>query len=185
MSRELIYTALTRAREHLVILVEGDSASFLYQYSRSEESDIAKRNTNLFAGAVRISVGAIPYSEHLIHKTLKGHMVRSKSELVIANILYEMEIEYEYERPFKGEIDGRTLWPDFTFVDPAGELILWEHLGMLSRPDYRDGWNWKKEWYSKNGFELGRNLFTSEDDPQGGLDATVIIEIAKRIQEQL
>jgi len=185
LSRELIYTALTRSREHLVLFLEGTDASFLYEYSRAEKSGIARRNSNLFTGVVREISGAVPFSEHLIHKTLQGEMVRSKSELVIANMLYEMGIDYQYERPFQGSNDHRTLRPDFSFIDPAGDLVLWEHLGMLSRPDYRDGWNWKKNWYAENGFEIGDNLFTTEDDPQGGLDATEIKKVADTIQRIL
>ena len=46
-----------------------------------------RRNTNLFQAIVRERADEVPYAEHLIHRTSKGHMVRSKSELVIANVL--------------------------------------------------------------------------------------------------
>ena len=62
------------------------------------------------------------------------------------------------------------LRPDFSFVTADGELILWEHLGMMVREDYRKGWEWKKAWYEANGFGVGRSLFTSQDDERGGLD---------------
>ena len=112
-------------------------------------------------------------------------MVRSKSELVIANILFENQIEYEYERVLQGKTDLRKLRPDFTFIDPAGDIIIWEHLGMLSREDYRLGWEWKKQWYTKNGFVLDENLFTTKDDPKGGLDAIKVKEIALKIKEMI
>ena len=105
LSRELIYTALTRSKNKLVLLVEGNDPSFLYEYSTSEKSNTANRNTNLFTGAIREKSDEIPYSDRLIHRTLKGHMVRSKSELVIANILFENNIEYQYERVYQGEED--------------------------------------------------------------------------------
>lgn len=40
----------------------------------------------------------VPYAENLIHRTERGHLVRSKSELVIANMLFQSGVEYEYER---------------------------------------------------------------------------------------
>lgn len=185
LSRELLYTALTRAKDKLVLLIEGDDPSFLYEHSKSEKSDTANRNTNLFTGAIREKSDTAPYSDHLIHRTIKGHMVRSKSELVIANILFENNIEYEYERELRGVTDQRKLRPDFTFIDPAGDVIIWEHLGMLSREDYRLGWEWKKEWYRENGYILDENLFTTKDDPKGGLDAVKVKEKALKIKEML
>ena len=35
----------------------------------------------------------------LIHKTRKGITVRSKSEVIIADLLYSKEIDFEYETP--------------------------------------------------------------------------------------
>jgi len=183
ISRELLYTALTRSRDQLVLLLEGKDASFLYEFTKPEESETARRNTNLFKGVVRERELEIPYADHLIHRTEKGHMVRSKSELVIANMLYRMGIDYQYERPLEGEVERGKVRPDFSFADPAGDLILWEHLGMLGRADYREGWAWKKAWYEKNGFVLGRNLFTTEDDERGGLDSTAVRKTAENIAE--
>src|SRR5690242_9568714 len=105
----------------------------------------------------------MPYAENLIHRSQRGQLVRSKSELVIANMLEDLGIPYTYERPLEGSATIGRKFPDFTFLDPAGEPIVWEHLGMLARPDYRDGWQAKRVWYEKNGFALGQNLFTTED----------------------
>lgn len=182
ISRELLYTALTRSRDRLVLLIEGDDASGLYDLTRPEKSETARRNTNLFQSAVRQGAAEAPYAQHLIHRTEKGHMVRSKSELVIANMLYRMGVEYEYERRYDGMSALGRRWPDFSFIDPAGELIVWEHLGMMTRDDYRRDWERKREWYEKNGFVMGENLFTTEDDEHGGLDSRTVREVAERIQ---
>lgn len=185
LSRELLYTALTRAQDRLVLLVEGTGLSSLFGYSRPEESETARRNTNLFQAAVREHADeGVPYAEHLIHKTLAGHLVRSKSELVIANLLHEEGIEYEYERRLEGR-DGSVVHPDFSFVDAGGDLIVWEHLGMLSREDYRRGWEWKKSWYAENGYTEGVNLFSTADDPRGGLDSTEVRTVAQSISALL
>ena len=110
-----------------------------------------------------------------------------KSELVIANKLFSLGLtdKYEYERPFDGTVTPGRMRPDFSFVDAAGDLIIWEHLGMLAREDYRRGWEWKKEWYSKNGFVIEQNLFTTEDDERGGLDSAAITATAEKIGQLL
>lgn len=182
ISRELMYTALTRSRDQLVLLVEGNDLSSIFELSKPERSETMRRNSNLFASAVRESSDSVPYAEHLIHRVDKGHMVRSISELAIANILYNLRIEYSYERPLEGVSAPGRVWPDFSFEDPAGDLVIWEHLGMLNRDDYLKNWEWKREWYAKNGFELGRNLFTSEYDERGGLDSHAIRATAERIR---
>lgn len=182
LSRELLYTALTRSRERLVLLIEGSDASVLFDLTRPERSETARRNTNLFQGVLRVNDDEMPYAEHLIHKTEKGHMVRSKSELVIANMLFENGIEYEYERVFEGPVAQGRLRPDFSFITPAGDTIIWEHLGMMNREDYRRGWEWKQQWYGKNGLIEGETLFSTQDDERGGLDSDPLKSIALKIK---
>jgi hypothetical protein len=183
MSRELLYTALTRARDQLVLLVEGSDASFLYELTRPERSETARRNTNLFTGGVRRDEELSPYAEHLVHRTTRGELVRSKSELVIANYLHTASVDYHYERPLEGSAAPGRLRPDFSFIDDAGEVIVWEHLGMLDRPDYLRSWEWKRAWYETNGFREGENLFTTQE--REGLDMTDIAAIATKVKAQL
>ncbi len=182
LSRELFYTALTRSREQLVLLIEGNDPSIIYELSKPERSETARRNTNLFAAAVRNMDDELPYAENLIHRTLKGHMVRSKSELVIANLLYSLGITYDYERILEGKKEPGRLRPDFSFTDASGDLVIWEHLGMLDKADYRKAWDWKKSWYLANGFCEGENLFTSTEHPETGLDAKTLEATAKKIK---
>ncbi len=182
LSRELIYTALTRSREQLVLLIEGDDATVLFDLTRPERSETARRNTNIFQGVIRVADDTVPFAEHLIHRTEKGHLVRSKSELVIANMLFQLGIPYEYERVCEGTTAPGRLRPDFSFVTADGDLIIWEHLGMLSRPDYKRGWDWKCEWYTRNGFVEGKTLFISTEDAQNGLDSARLRETADTIK---
>jgi hypothetical protein len=183
MSRELLYTALTRSRNRMVLLVEGSDASFLYDLTRPERSETARRNTNLFVPGLRDTSDGVPYAEHLIHRTTRGEFVRSKSELAIANHLHSLKLPYLYERELPGTADKDKLRPDFSFIDDAGDLIIWEHLGMLDRPDYAAGWDWKRKWYARNGFELGRNLFTT--DEIGGLDMRSVHATAQAVKAAL
>ncbi len=182
LSREMIYTALTRSREQLVLLIEGDDATALFDLTRPERSETARRNTNIFQSVIRATHDSVPFAEHLIHRTEKGHLVRSKSELVIANMLFQLGISYEYERVLDGTTAAGRLRPDFSFIAADGDLIIWEHLGMLSRPDYKRGWDWKREWYARNGFVEGKTLFISTEDSRNGLDSARLRETADTIK---
>lgn len=183
ISRELLYTALTRSRDRLVLLVEGSDASFLYDLTRPERSETARRNTNLFSPGVRDDADDVPYAEHLVHRTIRGELVRSKSELVIANYLHSIGLLYVYERELAGRVDPDRLRPDFSFIDDAGDIVIWEHLGMLDRPDYVAGWDWKRAWYTRNGFALNKNLFTTSEI--GGLDMRGVEATANAVRTAL
>ncbi|HEY1388532.1 MAG TPA: AAA family ATPase [Ktedonobacterales bacterium] len=180
LSRELLYTALTRARERPVLLVEGEDASPLYRFSLPSASDTARRNTNLFIPAVRSPGSSDLFPRSLVHCTPGGQLVRSKSELVIANMLEHMGIPYRYEAEFFGENEPGRRLPDFTFATPDGRRIIWEHLGMLHRPEYALGWQEKRRWYEKNGIIEDVNLFTTRE--RAGLDSRDVQKVAERIR---
>lgn len=187
LSRELLYTGLTRSKQKLVLLVEGDDASSLYDLTLPNRSETARRNTNLFRSVVREEAEKPPYADHLIHRVSDGRMVRSKSELAVAIELQRLGMwdRCYYERPLDGTAAPGRLRPDFTFVDPAGDAIVWEHLGLLDKESYRKSWEWKLDWYEKNGFTLGENLFTTADDESGGLDQEQLTKVARAIDELL
>lgn len=80
-----------------------------------------------------------------IYSTQKGDMVRSKSEVIIANQLYHNGLKYTYEKDL--EYAGGKLRPDFTVVTPNGKIIYWEHLGLLGTEEYDCSWSRKKRIY--------------------------------------
>ena len=47
---------------------------------------------------------------------------------------------------------------------------------MMTKPSYREDWEIKQAWYEANGFVLGKNLFTTEDDSRG-LASLLVVEI--------
>lgn len=181
ISRELIYTALTRAKKKLILLIEGETPHWIINLSKPQYSETAKRNTHIFSYSVRDEKHSIPYAEGLIHKTRKdGLLVRSKSEVIIANMLVEKGIEFEYEREFIGK-NGKKRIPDFSFIDAAGDLILLEHLGMMSLPSYKADWDKKLDFYKENGFNLNENLFTTTESEKGGIDSLAIEKVIEQI----
>ncbi len=93
--------------------------------------------------------------------TKQGEYVRSKSELYIANALYDQGIPYHYEMPLL--LDPNTLvYPDFTILDIRTLIeIYWEHLGMLDDPEYFRKNYFKIKHYEQHGIFLGSRLIIS------------------------
>lgn len=176
MSRELIYTALTRFKKKVILLIEKDIEP-LITLRKSQYSEILRRNTALFELSGKPKGIKLPHSERLIHRTKRGELVRSKSEVIIANILADLGISYEYEEPLFSKEDQKDFRiPDFT-IKYEGESFYWEHLGMLEDPEYKNNWERKIEWYKKNGY-IDR-LIVSKDKPGGGIDSKEIETLAK------
>jgi len=184
-SRELMYTAMTRQIERIIILYQGEPYQLL-QYADEANSDIARRFTDLFADVFPdndykpqiVEVKGTFFDERLIHKTVRGELVRSKSEVIIANALFYNDIDYEYEPVL--EVEGHVKRPDFKILDgDTGKVWYWEHCGMMTDPRYRKHWDDKKKFYEKNGIVEGKNLIVTMDDEQGGLDASEIDELIK------
>ncbi len=185
ISRELIYTALTRAKKKLILLVEGDSPHWILNLSKPQYSVTSKRNSNLFQASVRDERNSVPYASGLIHKTKKeGLIVRSKSEVIIANMLIEKGLDFEYEREYESA-DGQKRIPDFTFMDAAGDIIILEHLGMMSIPTYKQDWEKKRLFYQQNGLVINQTLFTTTESPTEGIDSIEIEKIIDSIAELL
>ncbi len=188
LSRELLYTALTRQQDHVVLLHQGE-LSDLKQYASASRSESAARLTNLFYAPAPVEVDGKYLESRLIHKTRRGEPVRSKSELIIADLLFSRSIEYVYEQPLH-MADGSRRLPDFTLDDPAtGVTYYWEHLGMLDRPDYRARWERKKQWYADHGVlshEEGGGpkgvLIVTEDGAGGSISSHDIEALVDELQ---
>jgi len=112
----------------------------------------------------------------MIHKTVRGELVRSKSEVIIANALYYNGLDYVYESELV--LEGKVKRPDFKIEDyDMGIVWYWEHCGMMTDPGYKKRWEEKKKFYEKNGIIEGKNLIVTYDDEKGGLDASKIQQI--------
>ncbi|MFO0822823.1 MAG: AAA family ATPase [Gemmataceae bacterium] len=187
LSRELLYTALTRQKNRVVILFQGNPAD-LRLYADARYSETARRLTNLFFAPDPVWVGDRRYDDKLIHRTARGELVRSKSEVIIANELHRLDVEYHYEKELKFGTDAPR-YPDFTIDDPASGLtVYWEHCGMLGDPGYLSRWEGKKAWYRANGIlpmEEGGGpngtLVVTDDNPKTGFDSTKIAEIVSKL----
>ncbi len=114
------------------------------------------------------------YTEQKIHRTAKGELVRSKSELIIAVMLHERGIPYHYEEVLHLP-DGNTLVPDFTIgVRDENRLVYLEHCGMLDRHDYMRGFLRKMEKYCAVGFRPWDDVYFTFDSADGSIDTDKI-----------
>lgn len=182
ISREMLYTALTRQLDKIIILYNQEPYHLL-NYSTDSNSDIATRFTDLFADIFKdegpnlrpqiVEVKGKFYEEKLIHKTVRGELVRSKSEVIIANALYYNHLDYEYEPEIK--LEGKVKRPDFKIEDyDTGVVWYWEHCGMMTDSNYVKRWNDKKSFYAKNGIVEGKNLIVTCDNENGGIDSDFV-----------
>jgi len=182
--RELLYTALTRQSEKVCIIYNKEAAE-LKKYINPEYSDIAHRKTNLFIQPVFRELKSGWYDSYLIHTTLQGKRVRSKSEVIVADALYRAGINYAYEKLLVFP-DGEKLLPDFTITKSNGEILYWEHLGMLGDYGYRKDWERKKQIYADHEITIENGLLiTSQDDLSGAINSQEIQMIIDRIEGEL
>ena len=173
LSKEMLYTAITRQKEKIIILY-NDGAYRLRDYSSPACSEVARRFTCLFEAPNIVEYEKRYYEQALIHRTLRGEMVRSKSEVIIANMLFQAGIDYEYEKELDLGEDGARI-PDFTIEDAeSGIQFYWEHCGMLGNERYRERWEEKKKIYEKHGIIEGENLIVSRDALNGSIDSGAI-----------
>ena len=96
--------------------------------------------------------------EERIYDTDRGEKVRSKSEALIANLLYSLDISYRYEEEIR-MVNGNVRYPDFTLLKKSTrEVIYLEHLGLSDFEGYRVDNLRKLEEYQASGIYLGKNL---------------------------
>jgi len=170
---ELFYTGLTRASRRCTLFIEED-VSPLLSMRRRERSHLARINSSLFefrpVPTPLLELGAW-YEEGTIHQALTGDMVRSKSEVIIANMLFERDVPFEYEQPLFAP-DGTFYLPDFT-IAVRGEKRYWEHLGRMDLPKYRAHWETKQAWYHRH---FPGRLVTTTESPKLSREAARIVE---------
>lgn len=100
------------------------------------------------------------YAEHLIHETKSHIMVRSKSEVLIADALYDNNIPFKYECPLV--LNGSIYYPDFTCMNPyTKKIYYWEHFGLLDDANYANKTLAKENIYISNGIIPSVQLITT------------------------
>ncbi|MBR0379729.1 MAG: hypothetical protein IJH62_04120 [Mogibacterium sp.] len=112
--------------------------------------------------------------EILIMRSIDGTLMRSKSEVIIANMLISYGIPFVYELPHV--INGIMVYSDFTAlstIDFRSEVII-EHEGLMNDPNYQRIFLNKVNGYLAEGLIPGRDVFFTFDDLNGGFDPSPV-----------
>ena len=140
----------------------------LYSYFRKELQDInVEQHRKFFTDKEYLS-----YRRNLKYVTLKCEQVKSRGEKYIADFLFEHDIKYQYEKPYRWE--NRAYRPDFTLSDLEMDVsVIIEHWGIDERDTKQEvpsHWNktweeyhdeiqrkrdyWKRDYWQEKGVEL-------------------------------
>ncbi len=112
-------------------------------------------------------------------KTKRGEPVRSKSELIIANKLYDAGLPYHYETIFRTEQFIAS--PDFFILNPrTRKEFYWEHFGLMSKQDYIEDSLYKIEGYAENGIIQGENLIITYESAEHQLNTEYVDQLIER-----
>ncbi len=188
LSPELLYTALTRHRGRTALFVQGDPLQIM-ELADPTRSETARRLTCLFRPPDPFTTadGVLLDGSH-VHRSANRELMRSKSEVIVANTLRSLGIEYSYEELLHMP-DGSVREPDFTISRPGQPPVYWEHLGMLDLAGYRADWEAKRTWYAEHeilpwndgGGTAGTLVWSVEGEGGQGIDASEIERLAAKV----
>lgn len=112
--------------------------------------------------------------------TKRGERVRSKSEQIIADRLFDAGIPYRYEYPFEYE-GNRHIYTDFTVLNKRTRNVYrWEHFGRMDEPQYRKTFFWKMSLYVQHGYFQGLNIIYTFEDKENPLDTRYLDRLIGR-----
>ena len=116
------------------------------------------------------------------YQTSAGEIMRSKSELLIAERLRALEVPYRYEPcvKLKERRASIKVHPDFQVLNVRlRKEFYWEHFGMLDDEEYREHNLEKILLYEKNGYFPGVNLLITHETQEHPLDLQVVDMLIK------
>ena len=106
--------------------------------------------------------------------TKRGDRVRSKSEQIIADRLYDANIPYRYEFPLEYDF-GRYIYTDFSVLNSRTRIMYrWEHFGRMDDEKYRKTFFWKQSVYMQKGYIPGVNYICTFEDNENPLDVRIV-----------
>lgn len=168
-AEQLVYAGLPEERRKLIKPYDPDTLRMI------EKIESEKFDTALYPDGCR-------------YETDKGDKVRSKSEVIIANLLngYSDVLMYQYEKPLYLENAGTevVVHPDFTVYNLiTGKIIYWEHAGLIDDAGYSSDFVRKYNLYLANGFIPCDNLMITFECQETPLDIGNVRRIINKIAE--
>ena len=102
-----------------------------------------------------------------------GIRVRSKSEVIIANLLEQYGIPYKYEYPLS--LGKMSVRPDFLCLNArTRNEYVWEHFGMMDDPEYANKNIKKISRYEQNGYLAGKNMILTFETSLTPINSNII-----------
>lgn len=176
LSKELIYTAITRTKQTVTVFIEGEQT----EYFDKTLFEVIKKRTYTEIRKTSLLL-AQPHRYYSLEPE-KNVFVQSMAEYIIYRQLLNYKdkvsgFDFMYEK--YPESNGQTvkIKTDFTLYILGKEPIYWEHLGLLGDRTYEKVWKLKKETYKKYG--LYDRLITT--DKLSGINEDKIIQIIDKI----
>jgi len=119
-------------------------------------------------GGFHLSISdLIKHRTALPRETLSGKYVKSFGEKLISNILFQHNIDYEYEGRFRWS--GVIYKPDFTILLEERRGVIIEYFGLKGEPEYdQDAQQKRKFWEGHEGWTLLE--FSPQDIKTLGVD---------------
>lgn len=105
--------------------------------------------------------------------TSRGLLVRTKSELLIAEALYRHGLRFRYEQVLWLD-EKHCVVPDFTIMTADGRVFYWEHRGRMDLVKYQNRQLQKDALYAKAGIVPWKNLIITYDTEDGNIDLRII-----------
>ena len=96
---DAVYTGMSRERRMLVVPIRLPDREFAAAWEAEEYEK-----------------GSFTAEDDTDFYTDRGERVRSKSEILIANYLFKLNVPYRYECKYVLS-NGKTVWPDFTILN--------------------------------------------------------------------
>ncbi len=116
--------------------------------------------------------------------TKKGVRVRSKTEVIISDILSENGVPYLYEKPLK--LKRGVIHPDFTLLNIRDRReVYWEHFGMMEDIEYRDNVFIRIRSYENNGLYQGESTIWTFESSKHSVNIKDIRDMVKSLKVSL
>ena len=159
LSRELLYTALTRTRNKVTVFIQksaGDFSAAKYLDRIRSNSSILKRRTSLLFDD-KFGYAYTPDD---------GVVVKSRVEYIIYRKLLEAtekhnNFSFQYEELYELPDHNFDIHPDFVIYFDDGRKIYWEHLGRVTSRTYMSMWDKRRKLYETQG-DLSKVVTTDE-----------------------
>lgn len=118
--------------------------------------------------------------------TQKGEVVRSKSQVLIANCLNQMEVPYRFEFPMllkseKGFSKSTLIYPDFYCLNVrTRKEYIWEHFEKMEDSESASCAIGTIAQYQANGFIPGKEVITTMETASCQIDEKQILNIIEK-----